>query len=186
MASQNILLGAGLSEIQPIVEHKKREQQRTPAWRYHKDCPSGKLIKYDDELDEADANNWVDHPGKVTRLPGFEKMYDNFHDISSITKKENMSINQVNSNCPTVKINDGHATLTSEQIEEAKKADALKKASDLIEQKRLEKDEKAKNLSSPIEYQCPICPKKFPTIRALNMHGLGAHTNKKDTIPEKG
>jgi|SRR3989338_6041702 len=173
MASQNILLSPGGNTPQPIVEHKEPEHKRTPVWRYHKDCPQGKVINYDDELDKANATGWVDHPGKVTRLPGLEKIYDDFHVPpptpagDCLFKKNDSYIFKENLKIPTV--------LTTEQLENAKKAEALKIASDLVEKKRLEEYEKAKNPLPPAEYQCLICPKKFLSLRALKMHGLGAH-----------
>jgi hypothetical protein len=67
----NQLLGSGVQlelEYDPPPVNK-----RTPAWRFHKDFPD-KLCKTDAELDKADAEGWVDHPGKARRLPGHEKM----------------------------------------------------------------------------------------------------------------
>jgi len=77
MPSKNKLLGSGvLLQEQGIVGHTEPTFLRTPAWRYHKDCPQGKVCKTDKELDEADATGWKDHPGKVTKLPGHEYLFE--------------------------------------------------------------------------------------------------------------
>lgn len=181
MASQNVLLGSGIPVLQPIA-HKERNQKRTPAWRYHKDCPKGTLIRYDEELDKVDAAGWVDHPGKVARLPGLEKIYDDFHNKPPSTSSSDKTLKE----CSPQVFNENlkiTPVLTSEQLEDMRKAEALKAASDLVEKKRMEEYEKAQN--PPAEYQCLVCPKKFPTIKALNMHGLGAHRNKKNLTPDE-
>ena len=73
MASNNKLLGSNWPEKE--AETVKEVQQRAPAWRYHKDCPAGKVVKTDVELDKLDAEGWVDHPGKVRLLIGHEDLF---------------------------------------------------------------------------------------------------------------
>lgn len=156
MASQNILLGSGLPQIPQIPGHKERTQNKTPVFRYHKDCPGGKVINYDDELEKL-GQGWVDHPGKIRRLPGHEKLYDDFNKINKPIEK------------PTV------------VSEDAIKAEMLKAESDKYEKKRLEDLEK---LSKP-SHVCLVCGKVFKSERALNMHGIGAHRNKKDLTKDE-
>lgn len=75
MAAKNKLLGSGkIEEIEEEITVKTFV--KVPAWRYHENCPEGKVFKTDDALTEADANGWKDHPGKVQSLPGFEKMFE--------------------------------------------------------------------------------------------------------------
>ena len=76
MASQNQLLGSGILYQEPTASHIEPTFLRAPAWRYHKDCPQGKVCKTDEELDKADAAGWKDYPGKVTRLPAFESLFE--------------------------------------------------------------------------------------------------------------
>jgi hypothetical protein len=75
MASKNKLLGSGkpeeVEEEVPVMVPVK-----APAWRYHVNCPKGKVFKTDEELAVADANGWKDHPGKVQLLPGSEDMFE--------------------------------------------------------------------------------------------------------------
>lgn len=76
MASRNKLLGSGKIEEEVEKEVPLKVFVKAPAWRYHADCPKGKIFKTDETLAEADANGWKDHPAKVQRLPGFEKMFE--------------------------------------------------------------------------------------------------------------
>lgn len=176
MASQNTLLGSGLP-AQPIAEgHKEREQKKTPCFCYHKDCPQGRLVKYDDELEKLDKEGWVDHPAKVLRLPGHEKKYDDF-----VKLKEKLSCNK--------QIIDEIPKVESMKSPDAIRAEELKAASDLIEKKRQE-EEKNKlefgNGETPgPACTCLICGKTFESMRQLNMHGIGAHRDKEDLTPDE-
>lgn len=74
MASDNRLLGSGKSN--EVTKEEILTQKKAPAWRYHSICKTGKVVKTDKELKELDDAGWVDHPGKVSRLPGFEHLYE--------------------------------------------------------------------------------------------------------------
>lgn len=79
MASKNNLLGSGVPEQDIVPLHRERTQKKTPCWRFHKDYPD-KLVKFDDELEALEKQGgWVDEPGKARRLPGHEKIYDEYH-----------------------------------------------------------------------------------------------------------
>jgi len=169
MASENILLGSGVPEQKPINKHIEPTNLRSPAWRYHRDFPEGKLCKTDEEVDKANADGWLDHPGKVRLLPGHEKVWE------AQKKLEAGKTDEVQ-----------EEILTAEPIksEDAIRADILKTESDKFEAKRLEVEakllsnyEEAK--SPPGPRLCTLCGKEFSSLRALNMHGIGAHKNKK-------
>ena len=173
MAAQNILLGSGLPIIPDVEGYKPPVNQRAPAWRYHRDLPEGKVCKTDEELDQADADGWLDHPGKVRLLIGHEKVWE------AQKKLEADKIDEVQ-----------EKILTAEPIksEDTIRADILKIESDKVEAKRLE-DEKKVEEKRLVEYKeaksppgprlCTLCGKEFSSLRALNMHGIGAHKNKK-------
>ena len=72
MASTNNLLGSGKAFIE---SNEPVKSSRVPVFRYHKDCPNGIVVRTEAKLDELDAAGWKDHPGKVKKLPGFEKLY---------------------------------------------------------------------------------------------------------------
>jgi len=73
MASDNQLLGSG----KPAGTVEERVVSRQPiAWRFHKDCPQGKLVYTKEELEKLDKADWKDHPGKVQKLPGHEKVWE--------------------------------------------------------------------------------------------------------------
>lgn len=38
------------------------------TWRYHKDCPEGRIFEHDDEPGE----DWVDTPDKLIHEPAFD------------------------------------------------------------------------------------------------------------------
>lgn len=184
MPSQNVLLGSGIPEQKPIAKHIEPTHLRAPAWRFHKDFPQGKICKTDAELDKADAEGWLDHPGKVRLLPGHEKVWEAYQKSLEVVKtdevKEEVVVEMVK---------------TEDQI----RADALKAESDKVEAKRLEdiqkaeekrlKDEQKAEEKRLADYEaaknppgprlCTLCGKEFNSIRALNMHGIGAHRNKK-------
>ena len=160
MVSQNILLGSGVPEPKPSV-HIEPKHERTPAWRFHRDFPEGKLCKTDEELDQADAGGWLDHPGKVRLLPGHEKVWE----VQKLLEADSPDEIKEEGMVEPVK------------SEDAIKADILKAESDKIEAKRLKEYEEAKNPQGP--RLCTLCGKEFKSIRALNMHGIATHKNKK-------
>lgn len=174
MASQNVLLSRSSlrNEEQfkgnPIPEATNK---KTPVWRYHKDCPQGKVFKRDDDLAKAEAEGgWVDHPGKITRLVGHEKTFDLYNETGG-RGDNTVEILEIKFREPEV-INP----------EDAIRAKELKEASDLIEKNRLEAEEKAKNPPKPEVFECehPGCGKKFLKAKALRMHTMAAHKIKKD------
>lgn len=85
MASKNkLILGPEIVEeeqIQPV-------QAKAPAWRYHSSCREGKVFKTDEALAAADKAGWKDHPGKVSLLPGHEKLFQESSKIVSSDKDE--------------------------------------------------------------------------------------------------
>ncbi len=87
MASKNKLLSPGtvkgfkldvedVVETAPVSKIDVSVSKKAPAWRYHKTMPQGMIVKTDEELAQLDKAGWKDHPGKVTRLPGFENLYE--------------------------------------------------------------------------------------------------------------
>jgi hypothetical protein len=76
MASKNILLGSGVSYDELISPQRDEVNKYTPCWRYSKDFPKGVLIKSDKVLEGLDSAIWKDHPGKVTKLPGHELLFE--------------------------------------------------------------------------------------------------------------
>jgi hypothetical protein len=88
MASQNNLLGSGKPFVVPLPEPTPVElQQFAPAWRFHKECPEGVLVKTDKQLAELDAAGWKDEPGKVRLLPGHEKVWEAEQALESVKTK---------------------------------------------------------------------------------------------------
>jgi len=141
MPSENILLGSG---IVPIEEHKAVVNKRAPAWRFHISCPEGKVCKTDAELDQADKEGWVDHPGKVRLLPGHEKVWEAYQ----------KSIGAIKS---------------AEIVSETKNEIDLE-----AERKAYEEAKVPKGLSL-----CTLCGKTFSSEKALNMHGIAVHRERK-------
>ena len=73
--AKNRLLGSGVPEgVEAEIIVKK--PAKAPAWRYHVDCPKGRVFKTDEALAAADASGWKDHPGKVQLLPGHEGLFE--------------------------------------------------------------------------------------------------------------
>jgi len=194
MVSQNRLLGSGIPEGEPIAEHIEPTYLRAPAWRFHKDFPD-KLCKTDAELDKLDAEGWLDHPGKVRLLPGHEKVWEAYQKSLETGKtdevKEEILIDSVKSED---QIRADALKAESDKVE-AKRLEDIRKAEEKRlkderreEEKRLE-DEKKAEAKRLAEYEaaknppgpriCTLCGKTFDSIRALNMHGIGAHRNKK-------
>ena len=159
MASQNKLLGSGEVFNDGKSDHTHETGTRKLAWRYHETCREGRLLKTQEAIDEADANGWVDTPGKIFKLPGHERVYE---DYQAYLKKK--------AEPPKP------PELTPEQIEEARIADELKAANDAAEEKRLDDIKKA--LEPPERFICDICDKEFTGERAkqaLRMHKMSAH-----------
>ena len=46
-----------------MLINTERKASRSPGrgWRYHRDCPSGRIFEVD-EIEAAEANGWQDHP----------------------------------------------------------------------------------------------------------------------------
>jgi len=126
MQSQNILLGSGVPEQKLVTGHIEPTHLKTPAWRFHKDFPD-KLCKTDVEVDQADAEGWLDQPGKARLLPGHEKVWEAYQKSLEV-----------------VKANEVKEEVVAESIksEDQIKADALKAESDKVEAKRLEAERK--------------------------------------------
>jgi hypothetical protein len=74
LASQNQLLGS--NNPVEVVQKPPEVQLYAPAWRFHKNCPKGMIVTTDKLLEKLDADGWKDHPGKVTLLPGHEKLFE--------------------------------------------------------------------------------------------------------------
>lgn len=179
--SSNELLGSGLSREISISNHKEIEHKRTPTFRYHKDCIHGKLVKYDEELEVLEKQGWVDHPGKACRLPGHEKIYDEFQE----KQNKRLIITEI-----PVKVTEVKAEIQIYKSPDSIKADKLKADSDLIEKERLEKELKSNlvfgdGLNPGPPCTCLICGKVFESLKQLNMHGIGAHRNKEDLTPDE-
>lgn len=82
MVSVNVLLGSG-----KVIEEVKLDvpiEKYAPAWRYHRSCPSGKVIYTDKELAKLDAIGWVDHPGKINNNP----VTTSINDVSDKTEEQ--------------------------------------------------------------------------------------------------
>ncbi len=169
MSSQNVLLGSG---VQPDEEKSLPPiYKKAPAWRFHKDFPN-RLCKTDEELDKLDAEGWVDQPGKARLLPGHEKVWE------AQKKLEAGKTQEVKEEVVAELVK------SEDQI----KADILKAESDKVEAKRIEAERKAEE-KRLTEYEaaknppgprlCTLCGKEFASLKALNMHGIGAHRNKK-------
>ena len=85
MVSKNKLLGSGV-DYESLAKQLPRNdevQKIAPAWRFHKTCPEGRVIKTDKAIKELDKAGWVDHPGKVRKLPGHENMFKGEEDKGS-------------------------------------------------------------------------------------------------------
>jgi len=194
MSSQNVLLGSGTPEQKPIIKHVESTNLRAPRWRFHKDFPD-RLCKTDAELDKLDAEGWLDHPGKVRLLPGHEKVWEAYQKSLEVAKadevKEEVVIEPVKTED---QIRADILKAESDKVE-AKRLSDIQKAEEKrlqderkIEEKRL-KNEREEEERRQKEYEaaknppgpriCTLCGKVFDSIRALNMHGIGAHRNKK-------
>jgi DNA repair exonuclease SbcCD ATPase subunit len=157
MASKNSLLGSGMHEPTPAPFGHGLINVRAPAWRFHTTlCPKGKIVQFDAELDKLDAEGWVDHIGKTKRLPGLERIWDNYQ----------ASLKQAEEETP-VPVVPVERILTEDEIT----ANELKAESDRLEAKRLADLEKAQ--AGPPK--CPICSKEFDTERAMLAHKRLAH-----------
>jgi len=106
MQSNNFILGHNAQPPEEAIGTPVHAaaQVRTPTWKYHKECPQGRLIKTDAELDAIEAaGGWVDWP----------KMLNDDY-----VKPE---VKPIETPAPT-----------PEMLEDAKKADALKAESDKL------------------------------------------------------
>ena len=177
MPSQNRLLGSGVPEENPIAKHVEPTNLKAPAWRFHKDFPEGRLCKTDVDLDKLDAEGWLDHPGKVRLLPGHEKVWEAYQKSLEVAKTDEVKEEVV---------------VESVKTEDQIRADALKAESDRIEAKRLEDEQKAEakrladyeaSKNPPGPRLCTLCGKEFTSLKALNMHGIAAHRNRKQVNP---
>ena len=194
MVSQNRLLGSGIPEGEPIAEHIEPTYLRAPAWRFHKDFPD-KLCKTDAELDKLDAEGWLDHPGKVRLLPGHEKVWEAYQKSLEVGKvdevKEDVVVEPVKTEdqiradalkaeSDKVEANrlEGERKAEEKRLKDEQKEEEKRiKENQKIEEIRLKEYEEAKNPPGP--RICTLCGKTFDSIRALNMHGIGAHRNRK-------
>lgn len=155
MASQNRLLGSGISENIPNIGHDLPPNYRAPAWRYHAElCPKGRIAKTDAELDKLDAEGWVDHIGKTARLPGLEKIWDAYQTKLVVPV----------ASVPVVEV-------VLEPTEDQIKADALKAESDKVEAKRIADLERA--IAGPPK--CDVCGKEFETQKGVDTHKRFVH-----------
>lgn len=157
----NLLLTNNVKrETTPVVLHRVRTNKLTPCWRYHKELGS-KLLKYDDELDWL-GDGWVDHPGKLSRLPGHEKLYD-------ITNNPVYAKQKVSELTYLVKTNEE----IEQQSKDAEDAAALKlKTEAAVRDKEIR--------ANPIVHACPDCEQKFDNPRRLHMHRVGKHKYRKN------
>lgn len=180
---QNVLLGSGIIPEPVLKGHINVVNLRTPAWRFHKDFPEGKICKTDAELDQLDTEGWLDHPGKVRLLPGHEKVWEaqKLLETGEVGKpdevKEEVVVEYVKS-------------------EDAIKADILKAESDKVEanrleserkteEKRLKEEEKCLEAEEKITYEdaknppgprlCTLCGMTFNSLKGLNDHGMRMH-----------
>jgi len=195
MPSQNRLLGSGIPEQGLVDKHIEPVNLRAPAWRFHKDHPEGKLCKTDAELDKLDAEGWLDHPGKVRLLPGHEKVWEAYQKSLEVVKadevKEEVVVELVKTE-DQIRADDLKAEsdkVEAKRLEDERKAEEKHlKDERREEEKRLEDEKKAeaKRLADyeaaknpPGDHLCTVCGKVFASERARNMHGIGAHRNRK-------
>jgi hypothetical protein len=75
MVSNNTLLN-GAKVNQKVVHPSEVVQEHTPCFMFSEECPEGKVVKWDKELAELIEAGWVDHPGKVQKLPGHKKVWE--------------------------------------------------------------------------------------------------------------
>ena len=194
MVSGNILLGSGVPEEKPIVKHIEPTHLKAPAWRFHKDFPN-RLCKTDAELDKLDAEGWLDHPGKVRLLPGHEKVWEAYQKSLETIKIDEVKEEVVVESVKTEDQIRADALKAESDKVEAKRLEDIRKVEEKrlqderkaeekhlkeereTEEKRLKEYEEAKNPPGP--RLCTLCGKTFDSIRALNMHGIGAHRNRK-------
>jgi len=194
MSSQNILLGSGIPEPKPIAEHIEPTNLKAPAWRFHKDFPN-RLCKTDAELDKLDAEGWLDHPGKVRLLPGHEKVWEAYQKTLEVVKtnevKEEVVVELVKSEdqikadalkaesdrVEAKRLEDERKAEEKRLQDERKEEEKRLKDEQKAEETRLKEYEEAKNPPGP--RLCTLCGKEFTSLKALNMHGIGAHRNRK-------
>jgi len=203
MSPENTLLGSGIPPVPFVDVHPTGIHLRSPAWRYHQNCPDGMILKTDEEVDQADADGWLDHPGKVRLLEGHEKIWEDYQKSLHPSQDDEPKVKMwpMSEEVGSVQVTIRPEVKTEDQIA----ADALKAESDRIETKRLEAEQKEKEKKQKAdkkeeekrlederkakEYEdaktpvgqslCTVCGKVFDTERALNMHGIAAHRERK-------
>jgi len=205
MQPQNILLGSGVPEKKLVTGHIEPTHLKTPAWRFHKDFPEGKLCKTDKELDQLDAEGWLDHPGKVRLLPGHEKVWekqklletgktDEVQEIISIeTVKSEDAIRADILKAESDKV-EANRLETERKIEEKRLKDERKeeekrlKDEQKAEVKKLEPEQKSEETilkeyeeakSPPGPRLCTLCGLTFTSLLGLNKHLERVHKGKK-------
>ena len=93
MASNNRLIGSGKVYIEEVKEEVE-VFKKAPMWLYSKDCTEGRIIKTDEEIDKLLATGWKDHPGKIVKLAGFEKLYESEELIKTIPAIELIEVEE--------------------------------------------------------------------------------------------
>ena len=161
--SNNKLLSVGsvMPEVVPVGAHRERTNKRTPCLRYHKELGS-KLCSHDDVLDGL-GEGWVDHPGKLRRLPGHEKLYDAY--IAGEPKK--------------VITGEEFLVVTDEVKQQRTKDEA---DANVLKLKNENAIKQAAVYAASLIHQCPSCELKFDTKQKLYFHKLKAHKEVKPVI----
>lgn len=85
MASKNKLLGSGNPEEDEIVVSKEIDESFSPLLMYSTEVIEGRVVRSLIEFTRLVKMGWKDHPGKVTRLPGHEALYDAEHETDAET-----------------------------------------------------------------------------------------------------
>ncbi len=93
MPSNNELLRFGKSQSNEEVKKDIPVSTRVPVWRYHTSCPGGIVVKEEKELDRLDKEGWVDHPGKVSILPGHEHLWTDISNVDISVKEVEVELN---------------------------------------------------------------------------------------------
>ena len=94
MASKNQLIGSGKVYTDEEMKEEVKAFKNAPMWLYSKECIEGRVIKTDEEIDKLLAAGWKDHPGKVVKLLGFEKLYEGEELIKTIPAIELIEVEE--------------------------------------------------------------------------------------------